>query len=346
MFLGHSSNTSDQVLTTAGINGTPVLLASDADDSDLAAGMRFSAAFIFGAGGNIEATYLGNNEWGSTATVNTATPNTPDLYSFISQFGTAPQNGFQDTDQSLSQSITTYSTFHSAEVNYRRRTVEQYCRFQGSWLAGIRYLRYDDDYGYSTIGRQTQQVTLLGPNPNNPATNVALASRPITNQFNYRNEIDNKLFGPQAGFDLWWNVIPGINLGIAGKGAWLDNNIDRRTRISGNSIFYSPQQLANPNTVPPTAANPGTPALNQTTDDGINKSTVMGEFEATMLYRISHSWTLKSQYYVVAIDDIAQGFDLSGPTGLGQTPQTTTNGPIQTNSLTIQGVAFGAEYIW
>ncbi len=108
----------------------------------------------------------------------------------------------------------------------------------------------------------------------------------------------------------------------------MDNNIDRLTVLQGNSLGA----LANAGTI--------------RTDDGRKKSTLMSEFELTALYRISHSWTLKGQYYVMAIDDIAQGYDLTAARGIGATPPTTANGPIQLDRLTIQGFGAGAEYIW
>ncbi|MGV3484061.1 MAG: hypothetical protein ACO1RT_06570 [Planctomycetaceae bacterium] len=308
MLLSHTRGTNGQVLTTQGIAGTPVLRASDADDDDYEPGTRISTAFIFGAGGNIEATYLGGQEWDGSATA-TGLNNTATLYSFLSDFGVSPPNGFDDSDRSVRQTVTSYSTFHSAELNYRRRTVEQFCRFQGSWLVGMRYLRYDDDFGYATTGQFNN------------------AGGGLLRFLNFSNGIDNKMFGAQAGFDLWWNVIAGVNLGIGVKGAWLDNNIDRHSSVFANS--------AGP------GATPGTLRV----EDGINKSTVMGEFEATMLYRISHSWTLKSQLYVLGIDDVAYGFDVTPAQNLfsaGVVPVA----PIQTDSLTVQGVSFGAEYIW
>jgi hypothetical protein len=311
MFLGHTRGTGGQVLTTQGISGTPVLRASDADNDDLEAGARISASFIFGAGGSIEGTYMGGQEWEGSASANSATPT---LFSFLSEFGTAPGGnvlvaGFDDSDRSLRQSVSTYSTFHSAEFNYRRRTVEQYCRFQGSWLVGLRYLRFDDDFRYATAGA---------------FDNAGNASQRF---LNFSNGVDNKMFGPQAGFDLWWNVIAGVNLGFGAKGAWLDNNIDRHSSLFANSIGPG-----------------GTPGQTRI-EDGRNKSTVMGEFDATMLYRISHSWTLKGQYYVLAVEDMAYGFDVSPALNVfsqGATPVSRIN----TDSFTLQGFGFGAEYIW
>lgn len=320
MFLGRTRRTSSQALTSRGQSGPTVLSANDADDDSLEAGVRLSAAFIFGAGSNIEMTYLGGQEWGETATVRTLTTTTDnnvsppridgDLFSFLSEFGTAPPNGQDDTDRSLVQGVRTFSTFHSAEVNYRRRTVEQFCRFQGSWLVGLRYLRFDDDFGYFAQGARDNTVT-----------------GNLTRFFDYSNGVDNKMFGAQAGFDLWWNVIAGVNLGIGAKGAWLDNNIDRHSLVSANSTGPG--------------ATPGEFRL----EDGINKSTFMAEFEATMLYRISHSWTLKSQYYLMSVDDVAYGFDLSAAENVF-TNGTLRADPIETSSLTIQGISLGAEYVW
>ena len=307
MGLSRSRGTSGQVLTTQGIAGPAVLRASDADVDGLEVGARISAAFIFGAGGNIEGTYFGGQEWEGSATATSATPT---LYSFLSEFGTAPNGGFDDSDRSLSQTVTSFSTFHSAEFNYRRRTVEQYCRFQGSWLVGLRYLRFDDDFGYSTIGTVN--------NTNNANTLRFL---------NVNNGVDNKMFGVQGGFDLWWNVIAGVNLGIGVKGAWLDNNIDRHSTVFANS--------SGPNATPRQLG----------IEDGARTSTVMGEFEATMLYRISHSWTLKSQYFVLGVDDVAYGFDVSPAQNLFSAGAIAVN-PIRTDSLTIQGVSLGAEYVW
>ena len=327
MFLGRNSQAGDQVLTTRNRfdnNPVSVLRAGDADDNGLKAGARLTGAFIFGAGGNLEVTYLGGQRWGDSASaqtnsltprVNGAPPNQVasqdgDLYSFLSGFGQTPLGGRDDTDRSISQSVNTFSTFHSAEVNYRRRTVEQFCRFQGSWLVGLRYLRFDDDFGYSTRG-----------------ANDNTSSSSLPRYFNYRNELDNKMFGPQSGFDLWWNVIAGVNVGVGMKGAWLDNNIDRISLIDSNSLGAG--------------ATPGFRRF----DDGRRRSTFMTELEATMLYRISHSWTLKSQYYLLSVDEVAFGYDL-GPVRAIYDNASAQNTRIQTDDLVIQGFTLGAEYVW
>jgi hypothetical protein len=271
----------------------------------MAAGGRITGAFICGPGGNVEVTYLGGNNWEDSTQV---TGNL-DLYSFLSDFGIAPPGGFDDTDRSNVQTVSSESMFHSGEVNYRRRTVGPYGRFQGSWLGGIRYMRYDSDFGYSA----------LGDNNN--------ANPPRPRYFELSNSVDNEMVGAQIGGDVWWNVVPGINVGFGAKGGPMGNRIDRRSSVLANSIGP--------------AATPGQLEVN----DHISRTAWFGELEATLLYRISHSWTLKTQYYLLNVDQVGFGFDTSAAENLvsiGATPVA----PISTRSLTVRGFSLGAEYIW
>ncbi|MCG8648631.1 MAG: hypothetical protein MI861_02295, partial [Pirellulales bacterium] len=205
VFLGHNNGAPAGFLTT--LNPAPlpaggpvpinqvVLNLDDADQGDdLELGARLSASVIFGPGGNLEVTYVGGNEWDNLAF---ATDAGAGLFSFISDFGRLPINGFDDTDRSLAQTVEGSSEFHTVELNYRRRTVGPYCRFQGSWLVGLRFLQFEDALTYSAIGDFTNTV-----NANLPRF------------FSSRDRLQNNLFGPQAGFDLWWNVVPGISLGM------------------------------------------------------------------------------------------------------------------------------------
>ena len=319
MFLSHSNGGLTGPVTTfgqaPGLPGDPVppgivaLTLGDADGGgDLEAGARLSAAFIWGPGGNIEFTYVGGQQWDSVASVSDPTAS---LFSFVSDFGRLPPGGFDDTDRSIFQSVANSSEFHSGELNYRRRTVGPYCRFQGSWLVGLRYVNFQDGLLFSALGEMDNTV-----NANLPRF------------FSSNDQLKNNLFGPQAGFDFWWNVVPGVNLGLGCKGAWVQNDIDRRTTLTANSI--SPG---------------GSPGI-QTVEDGMQDTTVMGEFEAKLIYRISHSWALRTSYYALAIDDIA----------FGSTDQTTIDDFVTANPLTspspvfhslvLQGFSVGAEYTW
>ncbi|MEM9588118.1 MAG: hypothetical protein AAGA03_12625 [Planctomycetota bacterium] len=324
-YLGHDARPFggiNGVVATDGINGTPVLRTSDPDaGDDYEFGTRLSAAFIFGPGGNIEATYMGGNEWDSTSTVTSPADITftspitinsgATLYSFISDFGVTPGGGFDDTDRSISQSLESSSAFHSGEINYRRRTVGPYQRFQWSWLMGLRYLRFSDSLRYAIIGIDDNAAT---------ADDLRF--------FDANNRVQNNLFGAQLGGDLWWNVVPGVRLGLGAKGAWLQNDVDRSNVYSANSLGP--------------AATRGTLGIN----DGDRRGTVMAEFEAKSLYRLTYSWTLRSSYYVVAIDDIAAaGIDSTGLQSFANGSALSV-GNVQYDSLTISGFTFGAEYLW
>ncbi|QDV82583.1 hypothetical protein TBK1r_15140 [Stieleria magnilauensis] len=293
----------------SGTSGTPALTLNDDGLDDLEAGVRASVAFIWGVGGNVELTYMGGNEWkeGASATADVIGVNLEgNLYSFLTDFGTAPvAGGFDDTDRSTTQSIEARSRFHSAEFNYRRRTMFPYCRFQSSWLVGLRFMRYDDGLRYSTQG-QTDVTT--GPNP-------GIYDR----FFNADSDTENRLFGPQTGFDFWWNVAPGISLGLGAKGAWVQNDVDRTIRISANSL------------VP------------QTVVDGDQRGTILTDLELKGIYRLTHSLTLRGSYYVLAVDDIAfGGMDFQA----SSSPQRVTAGNLAYDSLTLQGFTVGAEYMW
>lgn len=308
--LSHSNGSLSGPVTTFGVAplGPIVLSRGDADGgNDQEAGARLSASFIFGAGGNIEATYMGGNQWQSQAS---AFDNAAGLFSFVSDFGTNPIGGFDDTDRSNVQTVLSNSEFHSGELNYRRRTMGPYCRFQGSWLFGLRYVRYEDGFLYATEGTNNNTV-----NANLPRF------------FSSNDQIKNNLFGPQAGFDLWWNMKPGINFGIGMKGAWVQNDVDRRTVLTANSI------------------NVGAPGVTAITDKE-QDTTYMGEFEAKLVYRLSHSWSIRSAYYAIAVDEIAFGTTDQQTIRDFVTANPVNDPAYHFHSLTVQGFSFGTEYIW
>jgi hypothetical protein len=170
--------------------------------------MRLSAAFLFGVGGNIEVTYMGLNEWEDSRRVF----GNDDLYTVISEFGTAPFGGFGDTDELSRVDASFISRFHSGEVNYRRRWVGPYQRFQGSWLVGLRHIDIDETIRFG--GRDSTGV----------------------NFFDSRFDIRNAMTGPQLGGDLWWNVYPGINTGIGWKTAVMRNRTQAETNLEATTV--------------------------------------------------------------------------------------------------------------
>jgi hypothetical protein len=301
LYLTHSNGSLAGDVTSLGVApaGPIVLRLGDSDGGDDGEeGMRLSAAFIFGAGGNIEATYMGGNQWRNQA-VATDNPG-GGLFSFVSDFGTNPGGppGYDDTDRSIAQSVATESEFHSGELNYRRRTVGPYCRFQSSCLFGLRYIRYEDGLLYSTLGDATRF-------------------------FSSSDSLKNNMFGPQAGFDVWWNVCAGFRLGIGMKGAWVRNEIDRRTALTANSL-----------------------ASGVVIDDKQHDTTLMAEIEGKFIYRFSHSWAVRGAYYVITIDEVAFGTADRETIRDFVTANPVSDPGFHLNSLTVQGASLGAEYRW
>jgi hypothetical protein len=312
IFLGHNASGIGGPVTSQGVGGPILLSTGDTGQGDLEAGVRLSAAIILGPGGNLETTYIGGQEWGGTASVSDPGGQ---LFSFISDFGALPVGaspaGFDDVDRSTLQTLTTSSRFHSGELNYRRRTVGPYCRFQGSWLVGLRYLRFDNGQAYRTVG--------------GPTTGGGF--------FASDSSTKNDFFGAQIGGDLWWNIIPGVSMGIGMKGAWGQNDHSTNGFIQSNSSGIVSAR-----------ADGGLPI----NSDG-DETTVMGEFELKSMYRLSQAWTFRTAYYLIALDDVAEAnLDLGAVRSI--VDPTITAVPEITgstlNSLVVQGFSFGAEYTW
>ncbi|MGN6546952.1 MAG: hypothetical protein ACTHK7_17995 [Aureliella sp.] len=212
MARARTDSSPNQVVTTQGIAGTPVLRTSDPNLDQLAFGLMATAALQVGPGSGLELTYFGLNKWHDTVT---ATSNAADLYSRISQFGTSPPGGFTDTDQSSNQSLTYDSAIHNAELNFRRRWVAPARWIQGSWLAGVRYFDLDEEFGYQAVGM--------------PAGTL--------NFFDFTTATRNELTGFQLGSDLWVTVVPGLQAGIEGKYGVYGNHAETESNIKSNSIL-------------------------------------------------------------------------------------------------------------
>jgi hypothetical protein len=281
---------------------------------------------LVGPGSNIEATYLGAHEWEDRVTVsapavfNNATPpvliSGANLFSFITNFGTTPLGGLDDVDRSVSQSISSFARFHSGEINYRRRTVGPYKRFQGSWLAGLRYLRYDNGLGLNIVGLNDDG---LGGVPGGGPQRF----------FNGAETVNNSMLGAQVGGDFWWNVMPGVNLGFGGKGMWMTNNIRGRSSYFGNSL----------------SGTGGAGVFTQQRDQ--EDGTLAAELEASMIYRLSYSWAFRCGYYLLNIEDVATPtFDGNFIRNSVQTGNPASQRDFIFDSVTIQGFTVGAEYLW
>jgi hypothetical protein len=179
--------------------GGAIVLALDDLDFDYSTSVKFTAMLQWGPGSDVEFTYYGLFGWTEEATAVGA----GDLFSIYSDFGNAVFGGFEETDAASLASIRYFSTFDNYEVNFRQRWQSPNCRYQGSWLAGVRYFQLDEDFNYRTeVDADTFSTTNVNTN--------------------------NAMTGLQIGGDVWICLIPGLRVGGEGKFAVLGNhaNID------------------------------------------------------------------------------------------------------------------------
>lgn len=207
-------------LTSEGVAG-PIVLSTDQLDFDEASGFRFSGMFQVSPGGSVEFTYYGTFHWHKSATAQSATDN---LFSVVSDFGQVPPGGFAETDNSSFQRIDYASTFDNFEVNFRRRWMAPNCRYQGSWLAGVRYFKLDEDFQYITV---------------NDLNGIA----------DFDVNTNNSLTGFQVGGDLWLCIIPGLRIGGEFKAGVFGNHNSQGTTISATSLAVPFQEVVKSNDV-------------------------------------------------------------------------------------------------
>ncbi|GIW92530.1 MAG: hypothetical protein KatS3mg110_0571 [Pirellulaceae bacterium] len=219
----------------AGLGEPFIVLSTDNLDFDHEPGFRFQAAVQFGASSNIEFTYFGLFNFAKSAAV---VSDTDDLYSVFSDFGTNPppqagppivRGGFTDTDSAEFHSIEYSSNFDTLELGFRRRWMAPNCRIQGSWLAGVRYFRLEEQFIHRT--------RVNYPDPNDPSTN-------ITGFMDYFVGTANSMTGFQVGGDLWATLFPGIQVGSELKAGIYGNRADQRTTIDAQTLTLPVEESA------------------------------------------------------------------------------------------------------
>ncbi|MBP62536.1 MAG: hypothetical protein CMJ62_13525, partial [Planctomycetaceae bacterium] len=203
--------------------GLIVLESDDADQNSTEDGLQLTFQCVIGPGTNIEIDYFGLLEWADTRAVTDADTAQPDnLYSVFSEFGELGAFGFPDTDQSNLQSITYLTKLNNAEINKRQRWISPNCRWQGSHLCGIRYLRIEEDFVYITEaaehGDPFDGDALRGPG-----------------RFAYGIETANDLVGPQVGGDLTLCLSPRVRVGAEAKAGIFLLRAEQKSHLQSHS---------------------------------------------------------------------------------------------------------------
>jgi len=205
------------LISTIGQNGIPALFSSDVSANKLRFGLEAIANLQTGPGANVEVRYFGLNRWNDSRSVSLF--QAPDLFSVFSLYGTDPVGGFDDSDRSFIHTVSLKSELHSGEVNYRRQFVPPTSWIQGGWLAGVRYLDLDEQFGFAATGSHNNAFQF--------------------NQlrfFNYDTKTRNQLTGFQVGGNVWLNLVPGLMAGVEGKGGVFGNHAVSDTTVVSNSI--------------------------------------------------------------------------------------------------------------
>jgi len=293
--------------TSVGAGSNNFVLGTNSVPLDtLKAGLALQGNIQVGPGSNIEVGYFGLNRWENSATANSGAP--PSLFSFLSNFGVTPANGFDDSDRSFVQTLTYSSTLNNGEINLRRRWSEPSGFFQGSLLMGVRYLALDEQ----------AKFTARGAFDNTQANNSLRF-------LDYTTDTHNSLVGFQIGGDLWYNVIPGVKVGVDAKTGIFNNRVNQNTAIFANSL---------PDTVSENVA--------------VNRAAYVTQIAPQAWYRLNHSWAVRGSYQFMYINNVALAtgnLNATPPTELGVNLGRTAR--INTDSdIILQGFTAGAEYTW
>lgn len=306
VFLARTKGSSDFAFSSDGINGPRVLTADMVDLDTLQAGLGIQANIQTGVGSNLEIVYFGLNDWEESAQV---TSNSPQFFSFISNFGQLPPNGFDDSDRSLVHRIDYASELHNGEINLRRRWAEPHGFWQGSFLGGVRYMDIDEN----------ARFTAAGPNNNGQAANGP-------NFFDYSVNTRNALVGFQLGGDLWYNVMPGIKLGGELKSGVYNNSTNQDTTIFASSL--------------------SNPALTEFASD--DDAAYITQLSAQLWYRLNYSLAFKTTYQLMYIDGVSlatENFNSLPPSVF--LPNSGRVVSINHDAeIVYQGFTVGAEYTW
>lgn len=296
-----------------GILGDIILSSSDLDFEEQL-GFRFNAAHQIFAGATAEFTYFGLFNWTAAAATPESTLGGGDIFSVLSDFGTDPFDGFDETDRAFQHSISYSSTIDNFELNVRKRFTAPNCRLQFSWLAGVRYLYLLEDFEYRTIGGDADLVT------------PGLQSR---GSMDYDVRARNSLTGFQLGGDAWLNLVPGVNVGA-----------DIKAGVYGNYANQSTSIVAT------TTAPANTTTLTEDVDG--NDVALVADANLYFMWRLDPHWTLRAGYSFLFLDGV-----VLGPENFNaEPPNILTGGAARAATINDNGNIFyhggfaGLEWMW
>jgi len=297
-------------VSSLGANSGNFVLSTDMVAPDtIRGGLAAQVNVQVGPGSNLEVAYFGLDASEGSAVARSASAN---LFSFISNFGTLPNGGFDDSDRSLIHTLDYRSELHNGEINLRRRWSEPAGYFQGSFLTGVRYLDLDEGSRFTAESLNNNTAQNNGPR-----------------FFDYNVATRNSLVGWQVGTDLWYNFLPGIKMGVEFKTGIYNNRSQQNTSIFANSLPAF-----------------GIPEINEYALD--NRTAYITQLSPQLVYRLNYSVAFRTSYQVLWIDNVAlaSGNFNSTPPSLflpGSNRLATIN---NSSDIVYQGFTAGVEFTW
>lgn len=314
---GRSINFSSDGIVVGSITPQDVLLSTDDLSFNDELGFRLTGSMQLFAGANLEFTYFGLFNW-ATHAVNRDPTFQDDIYSVISNFGTTPFNGFDQTDRARQHSLSYSSEINNFELSVRKRFTAPNCRIQYSWLAGVRYFYLLEDFNHFTLGGDSDPVA------------PGLQSR---GSMNYDVRARNSLTGFQLGGDLWATLIPGVRFGADLKAGVYGNYANQGTNIMSLDSVGAATTFAE--------------SVNS------NDISMIAEANLMFLWRLGPHWTIKSGYNLLFLEGVAlapENFNATPPniltTGGGFTFPTRTSTLNDDGNVFYHGAFLGAEWMW
>ena len=308
--LTRTSSGGNFAVSSLGANSGNFVLTTDmVSPQSMQGGLAAHVNVQVGPGSNLEVAYFGLAQDEGSAVARSASAN---LFSFISNFGTLPAGGFDDSDRSLIHTLDYRSELHNGEISLRRRWSEPAGYFQGSFLTGIRYLDLDEGSRFTAESLNNNTAQNNGPR-----------------FFDYNVATRNSLVGWQVGTDLWYNFLPGIKMGVEFKTGIYNNRSQQNTSIFANSLPAF-----------------GIPAINEYALD--NRTAYITQLSPQLVYRLNYSVAFRTSYQVLWIDNVAlaSGNFNNTPPSLflpGSNRLATIN---NSSDIVYQGFTAGVEFTW
>jgi hypothetical protein len=300
--------------------GNTIVLSSEELEFDWEPGFRIIGRYDICPLAVIEFGYMGIYSWETSAVANDPTNNLFSLWSRPAPgaglFGVdpvgvnLPGGPNPESERASQHRISLDSDLQTAEISYRRYWLGHSTRISGTWLAGFRYTRLDDEFQFRTQGSE-------------PATNAPLG--PLA-ALRYDEDCENNLAGFQAGGDIWLSLCQGLRVGSEAKAGIYNNHYSVTNRITTTPLGTTP------------------PTLFEELED--DKVAFIGEASVDLVADVLPSVSLRVGYEVLFMDSLViagENFNQTSPYGNQGTRVPFVN---DDGEAFYHGAHAGIEWIW